>query len=110
MKRRPFFLLEVLIATILVGLFAHLLIHGAFKVVIQEREMLQKLVQARNDDKIRMDLVVRYWKDIEPIPKEKPRKENGYAIWCLEAKKDELYLLNLKGSGKTYKFYVEKHR
>lgn len=107
MTRRPFFMLEVLIATILVGVFAYISIHGSFKVIHKQRKMLQELSTARENDVKRMELVEKYWNKAESLVGESV-VEGSYTVSCLEAKKDKYYLLKIKGNKESFSYFVAK--
>ncbi len=108
MTRRPFFMLEVLIATILVGVFAYFSIHGSFKVIHKQRKMLQELSTARENDVKRMELVEKYWNEVESLLK-KTVVDGNYKVSCLEAKKDKYYLLKIEGNKESFSYFVSKH-
>lgn len=109
MKRRPFFLLEVLIATVLVGVFAYFSIHGSFNVIYRQKKMLQELSTARINDAKRIDLVAMYWNEAKSLVK-KPVVHDNYKVSCLEAKKDKYYLLTIKDkkAEESFSYFVSK--
>jgi type II secretory pathway pseudopilin PulG len=104
-KRHPFFLLEVLIAVILVGGFAYLLIHRTFGVISKEKKLLKELANSREEDIKRMDLIAKYWSQVASIAEKGPIKDGGYTISSKEGKKDKYYLLEIK-KRKTFSYYV----
>ncbi|MBP7074505.1 MAG: hypothetical protein KBA81_03880 [Rhabdochlamydiaceae bacterium] len=103
MKRRPFFLLEVLIAVILVGGFAYLSIYGAFRVIRTQRSHLKKIQETLEFDRRYMNAITENWKD----PKN-PKDVHGFSVKCEEGQDGKAYLLTLKESEKSYQYLVVK--
>lgn len=107
MKRHPFFLLEVLIAVILVSGFAYMTIQGAFQVIYKQKKLLTEIEDSIQVDRMRMRLIEKYWSQVETI--KESFTEEGYQISCQEGKKEKQYLLELKkGKGKPFCYFVSK--
>lgn len=105
--RRSFFLLEVLIAVILVGGFAHLSIHGAFQVIHKQRKLLKAMEESRQSDLTRMKLVGEFWNKMDALP---PSKD-GFTLKCNVAQEGKYHLLIMtdQKTNKKYSFLITKH-
>ena len=107
MKRRSFFLLEVLIAVLLIGSFAYLSMRGFFTVIGKQRKLVKELKDSMTSDLKRTDLVVKYW---NAVTKNNKDKEDGYTVELVEGEKDKYYLLKLKKSEEEYCYFIDKTR
>ncbi len=105
MKRRSFFLLEVLIAIILVGGFAYLSIHGAFRVLGNERKFLKKIQKTLDFDRAYMKAIEECYKE-ENLQKEE-LKVGGVKVTITQGKDDEHYLLKVN---KKHSYFLTKTR
>ncbi len=103
MKKHPFFLLEVLIAVILVGSFAYFSIHSVFKSLAKEGKMLKEFTASLEADKERMQIIVDYWKKVKTSQKPVDLKE-GYKIKIQDAKDGKHYLLKIQLPGEKEAF------
>jgi hypothetical protein len=111
MKRRSFFLLEVLIAAILVGGFAYLSIHGAFRVIYKQRKLLNEIENSIEADRKRMKVLEKYWSKVETLLDPKGIKEEGFKVTCTRVdhvNKEKYYLLKLNDGKETYCYCVAK--
>lgn len=106
MKRRSFFLLEVLIAIVLVGGFACLSIYGAFKVLDKERKLLKEIEKTLNFDRAYMKAIAECSKE-EHLQK-KEHVVGGVKVQITQGKDDEHYLLSV--NNKKYRYLVTKTR
>lgn len=111
MKRRPFFLIEVLIATLLIGVFSVLSIHGAFRTIHEQTKQLAALEEMIESDCARMDLVVRCWKSPEPyLGKKKIKVDNRFEVRCKKIESQGCYRLEISDtkSHKNYTYFIER--
>jgi hypothetical protein len=109
MRRRSFFLLEVLIAVMLIGGFAYLSIHGAFKLIGKQKQMLNLLQGSMEADVKRMKLIELCWNKVETLAKKETIE--GFEVKSKVAKEGKSYLLKVKDkkSGETFSYFVTKH-
>jgi hypothetical protein len=109
MKRRSFFLLEVLIAVMLIGGFAYLSIHGAFKLIGKQKQMLTLLQGSMEADVKRMKVIEECWNKVETFAKKETI--DGFEIKSKVAKEGKSYLLIIedKTRKETYSYFVTKH-
>lgn len=63
--RRPLFLLEIVIALVLVGMFAMGFLGSGARYVTQERKALLELEFERQKDLFRMEVISACWKEIQ---------------------------------------------
>ena len=105
-KRHPFFLLEVLIAVILVGGFAYLSIHGAFRVIYQQRKLLKAIEDSIDADRNRMKVIADYWNKVESLLNKEV--SGNFKVSRKEAKNGKYYLLEIEDikSKEAYNYLV----
>lgn len=103
MKRRPFFLLEVLIAVILVGGFAYLSIFGAFRVIRTQREHLKQIEKTLEFDRRYMNAITENWKDPES-----PKNAHGFSVTAKKGEDGKTYLMTFKDAEQSYQYLVVK--
>ena len=103
MKRHPFFLLEVLIGTVLVGVFAYLSIFGAFRVIRTQREYLKQIEETLEFDRRYMKAITENWKDPQH-----PKNVHGFSVTCKEGQDEKVFLLTFEYAKKTYQYLVVK--
>ncbi len=103
--RRPFFLLEVLIAVMLIGMFAYMSIHGAFRVLKKQSQLLTELENSRRSDLAKMDLIEKYWNNIDALEEE--IQDNGFKIKSKKATQG-YYLLELSNTQEKFAYLVKK--
>jgi Tfp pilus assembly protein PilE len=89
--RRSFFLLEVLVAVALVGGFAYYSIHGSYRIIRQQKKLLDGIDAARQMDVKRMDIIASFYQTMTPITATK----DGFKITTKTAQ-DKYYLLELE--------------
>jgi len=70
-RRKPFFLLEVVIAIALVALFVTYFIHSSLKQLLREEKEIAELKVGWQDDLWKMEVLTECWKNIEEVPKKK---------------------------------------
>lgn len=104
--RRSFFLLEVLIAVMLIGMFAYMSIHGAFKVLKKQTQLLKELENSRRSDLTKMDLIEKHWNNIDALEAE--IHENGFKIKSKKSTQG-YYLLELSNAQEKFSYLVKKH-
>ncbi len=110
MRRRSFFLLEVLIAVILIGGFAYLSIHGAFQMIHKQRKLLREISESMEADNSRMDAIAHFWKDVDKI-EENGETYNNFKVKKKVAEEGKFYLLEIedKSRKETFSYFVTKH-
>jgi len=67
-RKKPFFLLEIVIAIFLVGLFSTYFLRSSIKCLHQERKALLDLEFERLYDLKRMELIVNNWHNVDQLP------------------------------------------
>ena len=70
-KRRSFFLLEIVIAIALVGIFVMGFLGSGLRYLAQERKALLELEFEQQRDLIRMDTIAACWKEIQTSQEER---------------------------------------
>ena len=103
--RRSFFLLEVLIAVLLIGMFAYMSINGAFRVLKKQSQLLKELENSRRSDLTKMDLIEKHWNRVDALEEE--IQENGFKIKCKKGASG-FYLLELSNSQEKFSYLVKK--
>jgi hypothetical protein len=68
-QKKPLFLLEIVIAIFLVGLFSAYFLRSSITTLYQERKALLDLEFERLYDLERMDLLSNYWQKVDQLPK-----------------------------------------
>jgi len=124
-RKRPFFLLEIVIAIALVGLFSAYFLRSSIGYLYQERKALLELEFERQFDLKRMELLTNNWPRVDRLPqKEIEAKEESYEfkvsiagksyskvkkfkVWCPKHH-DHIYDLVIKEDQKKYHFLVKK--
>lgn len=104
MKRRSFFLLEVLIAILLVGGFASVSIFGAFRVVRQQQKLLEAIEKTLKFDRLYMKVIAECYKE-DNLQKEELQID-GVKVKIIHGKDDEHYLLEVN----KHHYFVTKTR
>ena len=108
MRRRPFFLLEVVVATILIGAFAFLSIRGSFKAIGKEYKQLETLKVAMQADLDRMEVIQECWNKVESISKQSIMVKS-YQVKCEIGRDGTSYLLTVKfPKGEKYHYLVKR--
>lgn len=97
--------MEVLIAVMLIGMFAYMSIHGAFSVLKKQSQLLSELENSRRSDLLKMDLIEKYWNSIDALSEEV--HENGFKIKSKKATQG-YYLLELSNSQEKFSYLVKK--
>lgn len=78
-RKKPFFLLEIVIAIFLVGLFSAYFLRSSIKCLHQERQALLDLEFERLYDLKRMELIGKNWHCVDQLPaKGRETKEEKY--------------------------------
>jgi hypothetical protein len=68
-RKRPFFLLEIVIAIFLVGVFSAYFLRSSIGYLYQERNALIEMELERQVDLKRMDLIGDNWHKVDQLPK-----------------------------------------
>jgi hypothetical protein len=106
MKRRSFFLLEVLIATILIGGFAYISFNSAFRIFHKQKKMLTEIKDSMDRDLQIMDTIQESWNIVETVIKASKKTKHGFYISCKEGQNKKQFLLELRREeGATPFFY-----
>ncbi len=131
-RKSPFFLLEVMIAVILVGIFSYFSLQSAFKTLNIHRKFLRELEYSRLTDLKRMEVIEAYWNKArelfeagQPVIVEKGPLEykvgrskavlasqQKYVVQCNGCRQEKFYLLDIKEKRAqppkeiTYHFFV----
>lgn len=107
-RKRPFLLLEVLIAVILIGAFSFVSLHGFYRTFYGQRNILSALEYARQVDLERMDLIAANYLNLKtlaesPVIIETPSKTR-FTISCKSypGSKYHLLTINQQSSNKLY--------
>jgi hypothetical protein len=124
-RKSPFFLLEIVIAIFLVGLFSAYFLRSSIGYLYQERKALLELEFERQYDLKRMELLTSNWHKVDQLPKlSTAAKEESYQfkvnlagksysktktfkVWCPKHH-DSTYDLVIKENEKKYHFLVRK--
>lgn len=124
-RKRPFFLLEIVIAISLVGLFSTYFLRSSFGYLYGERKALLELEFERQFDLKRMELLTQVWNTVAHLPSKegdveektekfeitmagkKYVKVKKYKVWCPKHQ-DHIYDLVIKEDQKKYHFLVKK--
>lgn len=125
-RKRPFFLLEIVIAIFLVGLFSAYFLRSSISCLYQERKALLDLQFEKEYDLHRMTLISENWQKVDQLPslerdaKEDQRKfevkmsdksyfrTKTFKVFCPK-KHEKAYDLCIKEEGKKkYHFLVMK--
>lgn len=69
--RRPFFLLEVMIAVLLVAGFASLSIYSLSRSIYQQKKAMDEIEYARLMDLQRINVVAEHWNQVKELVKER---------------------------------------
>jgi hypothetical protein len=126
-RKSSIFLLEIVIAIFLVGLFSVYFLRSSIHHIYQERNALLDLEFERKYDLYRMELISNNWNGVEGLPtnkneaKESPQlftatmggksysKTKNYKVWCA-GKHENHYNLVLQEDKKKYHFFVTKDK
>lgn len=126
-RKSPIFLLEIVIAIFLVGLFSVYFLRSSIHHLYQERNALLDLEFERQYDLHRMELITQNWNRVDGLPTkeseavEKPEpftatiggksysKTKKYKVWCA-GKHENHFNLVLKEDKKKYHFLVTKDK
>lgn len=126
-RKSPIFLLEIVIAIFLVGLFSVYFLRSSIHHLYQERNALLDLEFERKYDLHRMELISKNWNAVEKLPtketeaKEIPQlftatmggklysKTKKYKTWCA-GKHENHFNLVLQEDKKKYHFLVKKDK
>jgi len=101
-RKKPFFLLEIVIAIFLVGLFSAYFLRSSIKCLHQERKALLDLEFERLYDLKRMELIGNNWHKVDQLPaKGREAQEQKYPFEVTLG--DKLYLRN-----KTFQVFCPK--
>ena len=124
-RKKPLFLLEIVIAIFLVGLFSAYFLRSSISCLYQERKALLDLEFERLYDLKRMDLLAHYWNKVDQLPRlEGDAKKESYPlridiadksyfrtktfmVYCPKSH-DKAYDLCIKEEKKKYHFLVKK--
>lgn len=96
MKRRPVFLLEIIIAMALVGLFASFFLRSSIRSLYKESQALAELEYDRLYNLRRMEAIDICVKQLETLPRNSAEASKGKNEWNKE-------LESVKIAGKTFK-------
>jgi hypothetical protein len=123
-RKKPLFLLEIVIAIFLVGLFSVYFLRSSIHYIYQERKALLELGFEKEYDLKRMELLQAHWRLVDQLPsKDGDAKEESYTVkvemggkWYSKTKKfkiwcrsqENIYDLVLKEDKKKYHFLVKK--
>ena len=126
-RKSPIFLLEIVIAIFLVGLFSVYFLRSSIHYLYQERTALLDLEFERQYNLQRMELIAQNWNMVEKLPtkeneaKEWPKpfttiiggksysKTKNYKVWCA-GKHENHFNLVLQEDKKKYHFLVTKDK
>ncbi len=124
-KKRSLFLLEILIAIFLVGLFSVYFLRSSIHCLYQERKALVELEFEKEYDLKRMDLLTKHWQAVDKLPSKEGEvkeeiqqfsvniggktyfKTKKFKVWCAN-QFEKNYDLVLKEDGKKYHFLIKK--
>jgi hypothetical protein len=123
-QKKPLFLLEIVIAIFLVGLFSVYFLRSSIHYIYQERKALLELEFEKEYNLKRMELIDAHWNLVDQLPsKDEDAKEESYTvkvemggksysktkkfkIWCRSH--ENIHDLVLKEDKKKYHFLVKK--
>jgi hypothetical protein len=111
MKRRPFFLLEALIATLLIGIFSYLSIHGSFRLMHKQKQMIKAIEDTIDADLKRMQVIERCWNTIDTFVGSHFQKiDNRFWVKSKQAEIKKYYLLEVEDRQRqeTYSYLVTR--
>jgi len=108
-RRRPFLLLEVVIATLLVGLFAAVSIGSFLRAVRRQSALVQSVHTMRQTDLDRMHLIETYWYRLDEL-KAAPIRVTGasktvFELSCQGSEKNHLLVIKEAKSNKPPYYY-----
>jgi hypothetical protein len=124
-QKKPLFLLEIVIAIFLVGLFSAYFLRSSISTLYQERKALLDLEFERLYDLHRMTLISNNWQKVDQLPKLEgdAKKEScqfevkiagkpyfrtkTFTVFCPK-RHDKAYDLCIKEEKKKYHFLVKK--
>jgi hypothetical protein len=124
-KKKPLFLLEIVIAIFLVGLFSAYFLRSSISTLYQERKALLDLEFERLYDIKRMDLLSDHWHKVDQLPKlqgdaklqsfkfevkivgKSYFRTKTFVVFCPK-KHEKAYDLCIKEDEKKYHFLVKK--
>ncbi len=124
-KKKPLFLLEIVIAIFLVGLFSAYFLRSSIGCLYQERKALLDLEFERHYDIKRMDLLSDHWHKVDQLPElqrdaklqsfqfevkiaDKPYfRTKTFIVFCPK-RHEKAYDLCIKEEKKKYHFLVKK--
>lgn len=125
-RKSPIFLLEIVIAIFLVGLFSVYFLRSSIHHLYQERSALLDLEFERQYNLQRMELIAQNWNMVEKLPAKENAKEwskpftatiggksysktKNYKVWCA-GKHENHFNLVLQEDQKKYHFLVTKDK
>lgn len=126
-RKKPLFLLEIVIAIFLVGLFSAYFLRSSISCLYQERKALLDLDFERLCDIKRMDVVEKYWNQVDQLSKSEGdgKKESfplrvdiagksyfrtkTFMVYCPK-QHDKAYDLCIKEEKKKYHFLVVRSK
>lgn len=126
-RKNPIFLLEIVIAIFLVGLFSVYFLRSSIHHLYQERSALLDLELERQYDLHRMKLIAENWNRVEGLPMKEAEaaeklepfttviggksysRTKKFKVWCA-GKHENHYNLVLKEDQKKYHFLVKKDK
>ena len=124
-QKKPLFLLEIVIAIFLVGLFSAYFLRSSIGTLYQERKALLDLEFETLSDLRRMDLLSHHWHQVDQLPKlERDAKKESlplrvdiagkeyfrtktFTVFCPK-QHETAYDLCIKEENKKYHFLVKK--
>ena len=121
MSKRPFFLLEILIAMVLIGFFSVYFLGAAYRHFSHEEKALLELEFQRAQDLERMKILSSHWKSGEALLKESKevpytltvqlgkntyKRSQKCTVWC-SGKKGNSYKLKMREGKRVYHFVIE---
>ncbi|MBS0649034.1 MAG: hypothetical protein JSS10_07435 [Verrucomicrobia bacterium] len=124
-RRSSIFLLEIVIAIFLVGLFSVYFIRSSIHHIYQERKALLDLVFEDQYNLARMKLIAENWNKVDKLPTvenaapllsqsftanlggQSYSREKNYKVWCASKYQNHFSLI-LKEDKKKYRFLVQK--
>ena len=125
LRKSPFFLLEIVIAIFLVGIFSAYFLRSSIGYLYQERKALLEMEFEREADLKRMEFLTNHWHGVDKLPKldgdakEESKdlevklagksyfKTKKFKVFCPKQHGNG-YDLVIKEDGKKYHFLVKK--